>query len=327
MPVKLMTCFAFAAIACAGDHGKLYVTNPDAGVVSVVRLLDRMVVSTIPVILGQQTIAISPDSQYLYVGGSGAVSVIDTRSDHVVATIPLPSSTRIDVAVTTDSRRVYATTYTGVAVIDAQSRSVVTTIVLSGGRIPYGGIAVNPNGKQVYVSTNNTGGAIAVIDTATNTEVANLLGFGAGVAFSPDGSRAYVIGGSFGSGVYIFDTTTCALVGTIGLPTGGQLGIAVSPDGSRLYVSLPHTSFDLGGMAVIDTAHGLVLSTFEVLTQTPPWGGVVVSDTGLFVYTLASAVRTVSIIDSQSNEMVAAIVVGDRPTEMVIKQGGADDSQ
>ena len=327
MPVKFMTCFAVAAIALAADHGKLYVTNPDQGVVSVVRLQNRTVVSTIPVSPGQQTIAISPDNQYLYVGGSGAVSVIDTGSDNVVATIPLPSSTRTDLAVTTDSRRVYATTNAGVAVIDAQSRSVITTIVLSGGRIPYGDISMNPNGQQVYVTTYG-GAAIAVIDTTTNTEVANLLGFGAGVAFTPDGSRAYVIGGFIGSGVYIFDTKTFALVGTIVLPTGGQLGIAVSPDGSRLYVSLPHTSFDLGGMAVIDTAHGLVLSTFEVLTQTPPWGGVVVNDTGQFVYTLGSAVRTISIIDTQSNQMVAAIVVGDRPTEMVIKQsGGGDDAQ
>ena len=54
MPIKFMTCFAFAAIAFAADHGKLNVTNPDAGVVSVVRLLDRLVISTIPVILGQK---------------------------------------------------------------------------------------------------------------------------------------------------------------------------------------------------------------------------------------------------------------------------------
>jgi DNA-binding beta-propeller fold protein YncE len=230
-------------------------------------------------------------------------------------------------AVTTDSRRVYATTYAGVVVIDAQSRSILTTIVLSGGRIPYGGISMNPNGKQVYVSTNNTGAAMAVIDTTTNTEIGNLLGFGAGVAFSPDGSRAYVIGGFIGSGVYVFDTKTFALVGSIVLPSGGQLGIAVSPDGSRLYVSLPHSSFDLGGMTVIDTLHGVVLATLEVLPQTPPWGAVVVSDTGRFVYTLGSASRTISIIDSQSNEMVAAIVVGDRPTEMAIRQGGGDESQ
>jgi DNA-binding beta-propeller fold protein YncE len=79
-------------------------------------------------------------------------------------------------------------------------------------------------------------------------------------------------------------------------------------------------------MTVIDTVHGVVLSTFEVLPQISPWGGVVVSDTGRFVYTLGSAARTISIIDTQSNDMVAAIVVGDRPTEMVIKQaGGGDD--
>ena len=145
-----------------------------------------MVVSTIPVIIGQQTIAISPDNQYLYVGGSSAISVIDTGSERVVATIPLLSSTQTDLAVTTDSRRVYATTYAGVAVIDAQSRSVLATIVLSGGRIPYGGISMNPNGKQVYVITNGGNKAIAVIYTTTNTEIANLLGFCLCVAFSPD---------------------------------------------------------------------------------------------------------------------------------------------
>src|SRR6202035_2248528 len=98
MCVKLTTCLALAVIAFAADRGKLYVTNPDAGVVSVVRLEDRLVVSTIPVV-SARSISISPDNHYLYVGGSAAISVIDTASDDVVASIPLLSATQIEVAV------------------------------------------------------------------------------------------------------------------------------------------------------------------------------------------------------------------------------------
>jgi hypothetical protein len=53
-------------------------------------------------------------------------------------------------------------------------------------------------------------------------------------------------------------------------------------------------------MAVVDTAHGAVLANFEVFPQSGPWGGVVVGDNGRFVYTVGSAMRTVSIIDSGS---------------------------
>lgn len=61
------------------------------------------------------------------------------------------------------------------------------------GQGPLGGAAVTGDGNTQYV-IDSKGGGVAVFDTATNTEIANLL-IGAitgGVTVSPVGTQAYV---------------------------------------------------------------------------------------------------------------------------------------
>ncbi|MDC8011030.1 beta-propeller fold lactonase family protein [Tahibacter soli] len=138
--------------------------------------------------------ALRPDGTRAYVANAdnNSVSVIDTATNSVVATIPvgnLPSA----VAVRPDGARAYVANFgsDNVSVIDTATNTVTTTIAVGNGPR---GVAFRPVGTRAYV-TNYGGSAVSAIDTATNTVTATIpVGtFLHGVAFRPDGARAYVV--------------------------------------------------------------------------------------------------------------------------------------
>jgi YVTN family beta-propeller protein len=105
------------------------------------------------------------------------------------------------------------------------------------------GIAVTPDGSQVYVA-NFDSGTISVISTATNT-VTSTITMGAGrnptdIAITPDGTYEYITDSKHDV-VYV-------LKGSAGGP--GDWAVAFTPDGSKVYV----TSENSNNMSVIDSA-------------------------------------------------------------------------
>ena len=101
-------------------------------------------------------------------GESDSISVIDTASDAVIATIPVgdkPSG----LAVTPDGGSLYVMTASGVVeVVDTTLQTVVATISVGSS----GDIAITPDGARAYVAA----GLVYVIDTATNAVVNALRG-------------------------------------------------------------------------------------------------------------------------------------------------------
>jgi YVTN family beta-propeller protein len=117
-------------------------------------------------------VAITPDGARAYVANevSGGVSVIDTTTNTVVATIPVEGG--FAVAITPDGTRAYVANG-DVSVVDTASNTVIATI---SGLLDSIAIAITPDGTRAYV--NNRGNPLAhiapgvsVIDTATNTVV------------------------------------------------------------------------------------------------------------------------------------------------------------
>ena len=94
------------------------------------------------------------------------VSVIDTATNTVVATVPVGNGPTA-VAVNPASPRVYVANTSGntVSVIDTTTHTVVATVAVGIGPL---GVAVNPAGTQAYVVSFALD-AILVINTATNT--------------------------------------------------------------------------------------------------------------------------------------------------------------
>jgi YVTN family beta-propeller protein len=102
---------------------------------------------------------------------SDTVSVIDTPTNTVVATVPV-GLFPFGVAITPDGTRAYVTNYNSntVSVIDTATNTVVATILV--GTFPFG-VAITPDGTRAYV-TYDRSNTVSVIDTATNTVVATV---------------------------------------------------------------------------------------------------------------------------------------------------------
>jgi YVTN family beta-propeller protein len=193
------------------------------------------------------------------------VSVIDTRTNEVTATVPVGVGPW-GVAVSSDGRQVYtANWYYTVSVIDTASNAVTSIPNIwngvGGNTI---GIAVSRDGRRVYAS-NFYQQNVSVIDTATNTVIANIpvSGLPYLVAVTPDGSKLYVTD-YCDSTVSVISTVNNAVIATISVVPSLSYcaagAVAVTPDGSKAYFA----TFT-ANTAVISTATDTVTATIPLV--------------------------------------------------------------
>ncbi len=179
------------------------------------------------------------------------------------------------------------------------------------------GIAISPDGKNVYVA-NNDSGSVSVIDAATHT-VAATITMPSGmnpdqIAVSADGSKLYAVlpqyYGPWSGALLTIDSTSREVTNL--LPIGTLYGITASQGGS-LYAS---TSVD---------AHASTLSKYNPdggldLTEPVTVGGqprgVAVSTDGARVYVANSADDTVSVVGSAWLNTLATVTVGSQPVSV-----------
>jgi YVTN family beta-propeller protein len=189
---------------------------------------------------------------------SDTVSVINTASNTVIATIPI-GRFPYGVAAAPDGSKVYVTNPDAntVSVIDTATNTVTATIPTGKGS-PFG-VAATPDSSKVYVTIPGIS-TVSVIDTATNTVTATIgvgLAIPFGVAVSPDGSKVYITN-SQNSTVSVIDTASNAVTATILVLNAW--GVAVTPDGSKVYI----TNLNQESVSVIDTATNKVTATIPV---------------------------------------------------------------
>jgi YVTN family beta-propeller protein len=191
---------------------------------------------------------------YVTNSASNTVSVIDTSSNTVIATVPV-GTTPYGVAVNPSGTRVYVA-YIGsnvVSVIDTNTNSVISKADVG---MHSFGVAVNRSGTRVYV-THWDSNFVSVIDTDTNRVIATIpVGSRPhGIVLNPAGTLAYVANRDSNS-VSVIDTSTHAVTATIPIPVGKTLqGIGTNPEGTRVYVA----NFDSNTVSVIDTSTNSVL--------------------------------------------------------------------
>ncbi len=252
---------------------------------------------------------------YVVNHGEGTVSVLDTATNAVVATVtvgdqPLgaavnPAGTRVYVAnqVTPDGT---------VSVIDTSTNVVVATVSVGSGP---SGVAVKLPGDRVYV-TNRDDKSVSVIDTATNAVVATIPvdNNPLGIAVDPAGTPAYVVnkGSNF---VSVIDTNENAVVGTIAVGNDPSQ-VAIDPYGRRVYVSNASNA----SVSVIDTATNAVVATVPVGSSPE---GVAVDPVGARLYVANSGPNNVSIVDTATNGVIGTIPVGLTPFELAVQPDGA----
>ncbi|MCZ6691968.1 MAG: IPT/TIG domain-containing protein [Planctomycetota bacterium] len=179
----------------------IYVSQPDTNEILVVNLGTRMAEYTIPVGLLPTDVAITPDESEVYVTNmsSGTVSVIETATNTVVATIIVGGGPAgIDFTPVTGAEAYVAnSTTSNVSVIDVATRAVVDTIPVTAdpGEIEFR----RPQGDEVWVLTSGAGDSnldpIQVIDPVSRMVVSTISDVGinpVGITFDQTGSTAYV---------------------------------------------------------------------------------------------------------------------------------------
>ena len=192
--------------------------------------------------------AVSLDGARAYVTNyfSDNLSVIDTASKTVLASVRTPGYGPTGVAVSPDGSKAY------VANSFDNSVTVVDTTSFARNKIPMpnpsypSSIAIAPDGRHVYVAGNNLmpdfGKAkcyVFVIDTTTNKVVTSIpVPYPMAVAASPDGTRVYVVGGA--TSLYTISTATNTITSRVFLEYGGPTqpvtsGIAVTPNGKTVF--------------------------------------------------------------------------------------------
>ncbi len=263
--------------AFSRDGARAYVSNTSADTVSVIDTEALVQLTTIPVGDAPGELAVSPDGALVYVMvANGVVQVLDTAAGAVVDAIATGSGSG-GIALSSDGSRLYVAGG-AISVIDTTTRTVIASHIVGTAALD---IALTPDDSRAYASfytfyfspVFSAGGAVAVLDTATNTIQAyvNTGSLPSAVAVSPDGERVYVgltdtwVNTGYGAGflptkiVATISTATNTYSGST-LLANRPAGIAVSADSSRVYVAVPSSNH----VAVIDAATSAVTTTIPV---------------------------------------------------------------
>lgn len=273
---------------------------------------------------GPSAVALSADGKTAYVTNAdgNSLSVIDTATRRVTATISDVGNYPLAVVVSPDGETVYvAGGYDDrVAVIDTETASVVKTIQI--GVVPgftaLSALALSPSGQRLYVADFD-GDNVAVIDTDTYSVVARLaLPSGSapgGLTFAPNGSRLYVANTGTDT-VSVIDTAAGEIVGQVILPAGtSPTAVATSPDGNVVYVA----GFENGTIAAIDTATRAITNTFYV-SSSP--SALAVSPDGQRLFVTDDGTNSVAVIELATGT-VTSIAVGSNPGAIAVSPDGA----
>lgn len=297
-----------------------------------------------------------PAAPKLYVGlfGDNSIGVIDTSTNRMVKTIPIPTGPH-GLVITPDGTTVYASS-DGDAVVSVISTS--TDEVTSGidvGMMPHG-LAITPDGSRVLVAGFGTD-QIEAIDTRTNqiawkTSVRQPHN----IAITPDGTTAYAASqAQDGPSLAVLDLATGTLSSSVPLDHTPR-ALTVSPDGeyvdftqagvdslqvlgrdsNELIAQIPtgasphHPLFSLDGKLAIVVAQGPgELDLFDAGTDAtrgvvkvgdmPHW--IALGADGRVAYVSNEKSNSVSVVDLMSTTVTATIPVGSAPRKLAIQPG------
>ncbi len=311
-----------------------------AGLLVVAGLATTMWAATI----GTPAAAAMRGAPKAYVGlfNDNAVAVIDTGTNRVLTTIPIPAGPH-GLVISPDGLRVYASS-------DGDS---TVSISIDVGKAPHG-MAINRSGSLVLVAVFGAS-QVAMIDTVQNEVVARIpVGNPHNIAISPDGGTAYVASQQPGAAqLAILDLAARRQVGTVPLDKTPR-ALTFSPDGAALYCTLagsdsvqvldpkqnrivaqipvgasPHHPFFTangeyglvvsqgpGELAFINPGTHTVIGTVAVGKQ-PNW--IAASSDGHMAYVTNEGSNSVSVVDVEKQRVLATIPVGNAPRKIVVQ--------
>lgn len=256
-PVSPLTGFAThdldgtpTSIALLGGRTALVTpTGPDNDDASVIELSSNRVLAQVALDVAVFSAVTAPDSQTAYLGtNDGRILEFDVASSSVTGSIDLnvEKSRANHLAINQAGTLLYASSFTSgtVSEIDLASGAVARTFFVAG---EPQGLAVSPDGTEMYVADESGTGSINIYNLAEATLELSIpsgatSGSGGpfGLAISPDGAAVYagVITGEGPGLIQVIDVATRTIAHTLtscgGIPRriafGYSGGLAVIPD-------------------------------------------------------------------------------------------------
>ena len=289
---------SIVAVVGATNSGKINVVNPNGTALSKSNFAIGNSVTT---------------SAYITNTGDNTVSVINTNTGLVTATIPVGSQPEA-ISVSADGNKVYVANNNSnnVSVINTLSNTVIATIPV--GTTPKG-ICISPDNNLAYI-TNLADGTVDIINTISDT-IITMIDVGVspiGICISPSGNNVYVANFSSNT-VSVISTLSNTVTATIKVGSTPK-GICISPDGSLLYV------VNSGGstISVINTSTNLVVAT--ILVGTLP-EGICISPDGNYLYVANQSNGNISVINTATRKVTLKITVGSTPGGLSISPDGS----
>ncbi len=190
------------------------------------------------------SVEMTPDGRRTFVGnfGSGNISVVDVPNQRVIETVRVGNQT-VALALDSKTNKLYAVNFgdNNVAVVQYKEGASQVVGTVRGLREPIY-VALSPDGRRGYVSSQRRGQDIVVFDTVStnivgrvpmpNLELRKL-------AVSPDGKRLYAAARTDAQGtgrIAVIDTTNLQIVQQIPVEAY-PLALTVTPSGGCLIVT------------------------------------------------------------------------------------------
>jgi YVTN family beta-propeller protein len=245
-----------------------------------------------------------PAKAYVGLFKDNAVAVVDTQTNGVLRTIPIPPGPH-GLVVTPDGRKVYVSSdgASTVSVIDTATDHVVGSIEV--GPTPHG-LAIAPDGSKVLVSGFGANQSMT-IDTATDRIVGRVpVAQPHNSAISPDGRTAYVGSQQQGAtALVILDLVNNVEVGRVPLQKTPR-ALDISPDGKLLYFTVAGAD----AVQVLDTATKRVVGEIPV-GASPHYP--LFTPNGKSSLVVSQGPGNLEILDPSSSTRSASVTVGKLP--------------
>lgn len=273
----------------------IYVTNENGGDVSVIDSDSLAVVATIPVGKRPRGIHLGPDGRTFFVALSGSPPAPPGVDE---STLPPPDKSA-----------------DGIGVVDVAQGKVVR--VIKSGSDPEE-FDLSRDGKLLFVS-NEDDGKVSITDIAEGklTGEVKVGDEPEGVTTSPDGKFVYVTSEDSGT-VTVVDPAANKAIKTLKVGRRPR-SVAFLPDGSRAYV----TSENDGVVTLVDSVKHQTIRPIRLgeAGKVKPMKAIVSKD-GATLYVSSGRGKNVYIVDTKTNEITGTIEVGKRPWGIALSPDG-----
>jgi YVTN family beta-propeller protein len=264
----------------------VYVTNERSGDVSIIDSVTNEVAATVPLGKRPRGIHASPDKQTIYVALSGS-PIAPPGVDE--STLP-PADKSAD----------------GIGVFDVKSRKLVK--VIAGGSDPEE-FDLSKDGTLLYTSNEDTAES-SIINIAEGKVVATLkVGVEPeGVATSPDGKFVYVTSEEDGA-ISVIDTASQKVLKSFKVGNRPR-SVGFFPDNMKAYVTREND----GALRIIDTVKHVASGEIAIgkAGVSKPMK-VILSSDGKTAYVSTGRGKQIAVIDTATDKVTGSFEVGDRP--------------